>query len=125
VLTSTRRRREDVLAAVIHLLAIDAHVAEAAGPPPLNRAGNFVRSAMKLSTMGGWIALDEDVLAEAAPVAPGPPSPAAAACNGRRVGYCAPPPPPACSRYCWATRARARRPCGGRAHAAVEEEDVV
>src|SRR6266849_8912795 len=66
--------REDVLAAVIHLLAVDAHVAEAAGPPALEAGRGKLRPLRHEAQHDGarGSALDEYVLAEAAPVPPGP-----------------------------------------------------
>src|SRR5207244_7218472 len=67
--------RENVLAAMIHLPAVDAHVAEAAGAAALEAGrGKFrpLRHEAQHDGAGGS-ALDEDVLAEAAPVAPGAP----------------------------------------------------
>src|SRR5207244_6639417 len=62
--------RENVLAAMIHLPAVDAHVAEAAGAAALEAGrGKFrpLRHEAQHDGAGGS-ALDEDVLAEAAPM---------------------------------------------------------
>src|SRR6266852_6014366 len=119
--------REDVLAAVIHLLAVDAHVAEAAGPPALEAGRGKLRPLRHEAQHDGTggSALDEDVLAEAAPVAPGAPR-------------ARPQPLVVEEERAIALRHLHRRARdvagprehvlavlgGGRAHAAVEEEDV-
>jgi len=78
VLTSTRSPRSSTCwAAMVDLLAVDAHVAEAAraaaGEP---RRRKRVRSAMKLITIGRADSpLDQDVLAEPPRKRPRPPDP--------------------------------------------------
>src|SRR5712691_11606994 len=119
--------REDVLAAVIHLLAVDAHIAEAAGPAALEAGRGKLRPLRHEAQHdgAGGSALDEYVLAEAAPVPPGAsrirPQPlvveeeraiALRHLHGRARDIAGP------REHVLAVLG------GGRAHAAIEEEDV-